>query len=255
LVTNRKFAVGSECRTLLEEAANKHLPLTITNKQDNSWQVYKSTFYAIKSHRIIVSLPVPEISDCHLEPAAGQEIAVAFKKGYHKCLFVTRIVAQEPYELDAGVSAPSMTLLVPEQIEKLQRRAYNRTKVPTGESIPVSFWKNDHSDQEIVWEGTLSDLSAGGVGVRMRKSDIVDLEPGQQFIIQFVPLTGYDPLRLSASFRHVAEIKEDDQVTLGFKLVGLEMDEGGRHMLRQISRIVNVYQRRQPISEHSGLSR
>jgi c-di-GMP-binding flagellar brake protein YcgR len=254
LTTNRKFAVGSECRMLLEEAAGKHLPLTITNKQDTNWQVYHSTFYALKSHRIIASLPVPDVSTGQMEPAAGQEIGVSFKKGYHKCLFVTRIVAQEPYELDPGVMAPSITLLVPEQIEKIQRRAYNRTKVPAKDRIPVSFWKTENPDQGVVWEGTLSDLSAGGVGIRIPKNEISDLVPGQQYHIQFVPLVGYDPLQLSGCFRHAVEAPEGEQVILGFKLVGLEMDEGGRHTLRQLSRIVSVYQRRAPISEHGQLT-
>jgi c-di-GMP-binding flagellar brake protein YcgR len=252
---NRKFAVGSECRMLLDEAAGKHLPLIITNKQDTNWRVYHSTFYALKSHRIIVSLPVPDVTTYQMEPAAGQEIGVSFKKGYHKCLFVTRIISQEPYELDPGVMAPSITMLMPEQIEKVQRRAYNRTKAPAGERIPVSFWKDGNLDQGTVWEGALSDLSAGGVGISMPKNEIPNLVPGEQFYVQFVPLAGQEPLQLHGCFRHAVESPEGENVILGFKLVGLEMDEEGRHMLRQISRIVNVYQRQAPISEHSNLSR
>lgn len=254
MVSNRKFAIGSECRLLLEEAAGKHLPLIITNKQDTSWQVYHSTFYALKMHRIIVSLPVPDVSTCQMEPAAGQEIGVSFKKGYNKFLFVTRMVAQEPYEIEPGVVAPSVTLLVPEQIEKVQRRAYNRTKAPAGERIPVSFWRTGTPDQGVVWEGTLSDLSAGGIGIRMPKNLISDLVPGEQFHLQFVPLAGFEPLQVNGCFRHAAELPEKGEVMLGFKLVGLEMEEGGRQTLRQISRIVTIYQRRAPISEHSQVT-
>jgi c-di-GMP-binding flagellar brake protein YcgR len=253
---NRKFAVGLECRNLLQEAVQKHLPLTLTNKQNNCWQVYKSTFIGVLANRLVVALPVADAGAGHIEPSAGQEVAITFKKGYHKCLFVTRIVGREQFELDPGVSMPAMTVFCPQQIEKIQRRSYNRATVPAGEEVVVSFWPSDTTDQSgSCWQAYLVDLSAGGMGLKMGKTQLPALVEGQQVDLEFVPLPDQEPLRLQGRFRHATDAPEAGQSLLGFQLVGLEMSEEGRQILRRIGRIASLYQRQEPLSKHSDLAR
>ena len=254
---NRKFAVGVECRNLLQEAAQKHLPLTLTNKQNNCWQVYKSTFIAVQSNRLVLALPVADSADSRIEPATGQEVALTFKKGYHKCLFVTRVIGRENHELDAGISMPVMTVFCPQQIEKIQRRAYNRAAAPAGEPVLVDFWPSaaDGAVNPPRWQAHLTDLSAGGLGLSMPKNELPAIQEGDQLELEFLPLPDQEPLRLQGRFRHATDMPDGRNALLGFQLLGLEISEEGRMLLRRISRIVNVYQRQEPLARHPNMSR
>ena len=239
-MTHRNFVVGIECRKMLQEAVQKQLPISVTNQLNKQWQVYKSCFLALQSNRLVVAMPIPDQNHCYAEPTQGQEIAVSFKKGYHKCLFTTRIIGQTQFELQTGETVPALLILSPTQLEKIQRRAYNRSSAPPGEPITVTFWPSDSPNRtgDNKWRGRLYDLSAGGLGLTMRRSELPDIPPGRQVEICFVPLPGQESLPLQARFRHATELPETGQFMLGFQLLGLEMDEVGRSLLRRIGRIV-----------------
>ncbi len=256
-MTNRKFMVGVDCKELIETAVGKRLPLTITTRQDKNWQVYKSNFIAIQSNRLYLAHPTPDMNDCHTEMATGQEIAVSFKKGYYKNLFVTRSISQDRFEIDSGVFMPVIVVMFPEQIERIQRRAYNRAEVPSNEIVDVTFERleDDHIVDRKQWHGHLVDLSAGGLGVKINKDAAVDLNEGDQFKLTFVPMSGQDPIEINSRFRHATNTDDPNEAMLGFQIIGQEMDEIGRNVLRRIGRIVNLYQRQQNISKHPNLIR
>ena len=252
-MTRRNFVVGLECKNILTEAVSKRLPLKITNKHDTRWQVYKSGFLGVQGNRLVLSQPVSDIEGTSMNLQEGQEIAITFKKGYNKCLFVTRFIGPCDFERDPGESVQAVQILWPQQIEKFQRRAFNRALVPPGDPIQVTFWKSDtpaKERKEKKWRGMLHDLSAGGLGITMLKSELPEFKVGDQFEMWFVPLPGQEPLCLPVWFRHVTTLAETDRVMLGFQTVGLEISEEGRSLMRWIGRIANVYQRQRPISEH-----
>jgi len=242
-MTHRNYVVGAECRQLLQEAAQKHMFINVTNQYDKRWYVYKSSFLALQSNRIIIAMPVPDQQDCYLEPAPGQTIAISFKKGYHKCLFTTRIIEQTQYQLDSDDTIPVLSALCPTQIEKIQRRTYNRATAPVGDPVTVTFWASDASTNTNKWRGKLYDLSAGGLGLTMLQPELPNIPEGTQVELCFVPLPGQEPLQLQARFRHATEMPETGRYMLGFQMLGLEMDEPGKNLLRRIGRIVNVYKR------------
>jgi c-di-GMP-binding flagellar brake protein YcgR len=252
-MTRRNFVVGLECKKILTEAVAKHLPLKITNKHDTRWEVYKSSFLGMQGNRLVLSTPINDSEDSAVQLEDGQEIAVTFKKGYNKCLFVTRVIGPCDFETDEGETVEAMQILWPQQIEKFQRRAFNRAQAPPGDPIQVTFWNSDTPPQERKekkWQGFLHDLSAGGLGITMLKSEMSEFQTGDQFEMWFVPLPGQEPLCLPVWYRHVTPMPETDQMMLGFQIVGLEISEEGRSLIRWISRIANVYQRQRPISEH-----
>ena len=245
IMTQRNFVVGVDCRNMLKEATQKQLPIHITNQQDKKWRIYKSCFFDLLSNRLVVAMPVPDQQNPYDPPDQGQEIAISFKKGYHKCLFTTRIIEQTQYQLETGQSVPAIMVLAPAQIEKIQRRTFNRAAAPPGEPVTVTFWCTD-SDAPAgnqKWRGQLYDLSAGGLGITMLQTELPNVAEGEQVEICFVPLPGQEPVQLQARFRHATEMPETGRFMLGFQLLVLEMDEHGRSLLRRIGRIVNVYKR------------
>ncbi len=253
-MTRRNFVVGLECKNILSEAVSKRLPVKITNKHETRWQVYKSSIVGIQGNRLVLSPPISEIEDTSTNLEEGQEIAITFKKGYNKCLFVTRFIGPCEFESEPGETVSGVQILWPQQIEKFQRRAFHRAPAPPGDSIQVTFWKSDtpaKERKEKKWRGILQDLSAGGLGITMLKSEVPEFKTGDQFEMWFMPLPGQEPLCLPVWFRHATSMPETDRVMLGFQIVGLEISEEGRSLMRWIGRIANVYQRQRPISEHS----
>ena len=254
-MTRRNFVIGVECRNLIAEAVQRHLPLKITNKQEKRWQVYNSNFLAVQSNRVILSMPIPDDKGCHMEVTEGQEIAVTFKKGYRKCLFLTRVIGRTEYQIDEGVSVPSIVTLCPQQIERFQRRAFNRAEVPEGEPVAVKIASLESGAEELKFSGQLCNLSAGGLGVTVSQSEMPEIEEDQQFEMRFVPLESQEEICVQARFRHATDQPEDESFMLGFHIIGLEMTEQGRNILRRISRVVNLYQRQKTLSSHPGLSK
>jgi len=307
----RKFAVGAECKKMLEEAVYKRLPVTITTKntaqipgdpdgdsgnhappQTNSetWQVYKSCFLSLNSNRVILAQPLAGDYDYALEPAAGTELAVTFKKGYSKCLFITRLIGPAQYRLEpeaevphtllaSGLSSesvatqthiiPALAVYHPQQIEKMQRRGYNRTTPPPELTVPVDFWVRQASEKK--YRGVLANLSAGGIGIIISPEDIPEIRENKEYEMHFNPLpagwqdrtdrsrTGQqgelvasasEVLQFPVTFRHVT-VRPDGKNLLGFQTVGLELTEHGRGILHRLSRIVKIYQLHHPLNYQS----
>ncbi len=278
----RRFVVGVDCKRLLEEAIEKRLPVTVTRKCDDNWQVYKSNLLYMDSNRIVMALPTPPVTGVPIEPVPGQEMAITFKKGYNKCLFVTRVISQDQFELEPGLTVQSVVLYRPEQIEKIKRRAYNRTEPPAGTIVPAIVWPCDDPACKIFSQ--LTNLSAGGIGltvppagtvlegvrdcaegcvaepvsITIENIDQAVFQENQQYEIFFFPFPHQDvgnqvgSVRVQARLRHVSG-SGDGSTLLGFQMVGLELSEEGRSVLRRISRIVSMYERQKPIAEHTNL--
>jgi len=253
MTPKRRFAVGTECRHLLDEACARRLPVTLTNKEADNWQVYKAHFLCRRGDRLLTSQPTPDTAPCHLEPAPGQVVAMSFKKGYNKCVFVTTIIRPENIELTPGEYTPALAVRLPQQIEKIQRRAFNRATVPVDLEVPVTMVPVEETDRPETLFGRLENLSAGGLGVIMSKNDGDKLTVGRQFLIRFIPLPQQQPLEVQARLRHVVPAAQPDRVMTGWQILGLEMTDEGRRRLRRIGRIVGVYERHQPLSRHTDL--
>jgi c-di-GMP-binding flagellar brake protein YcgR len=263
-MSKRNFVVGSECSKLLEEAVQKNLMATITNKHDNKYQLYKSSFLDSSGNCIVLTVPANHLDDgCPVEIVPGQEIAVSFKKGYNKCLFCTRVAALRQFELEPGLLIPAVAIYRPDQIERIQRRAYNRATPPVDMSIAVTFQPTSDSDKPSAkgnknqYHGVLADMSAGGIGLMMRPTageTLPDLPTNTQYKMEFTPLPGQEPLQLQVRFRQTCKAPDGHNVRFGFQIVGLEMTQTGRDTLRRIGRVVHLFERQQHISQHPYLT-
>ena len=246
----RKFIVGRECQTVLQLAQDKQFLMTVTNKNENdNWQVFKSKIIELQPNRMTISLAPPGAENGPVAPSPGQEIAITFKKGYNKCLFTTRAISCGQSEIEPGVIVPSITVYKPEQIEKIQRRAFERTEVPAGDKVTVNFYPCDNADDKC--RGQLCNLSAGALGAKILASEAPSWPNDRQCQLSFVPLPGQEPIVLQARYRHTTDANHDGYTLVGFQFVGLELTEQGRNTLHRIGRITTVYERRTQLSHSS----
>ncbi len=246
-MSNKKYLVGVVVRDILQQAIEKHLPVTLTTREGDNWQLYKSHFLAAQGNRLALALPVPDMQECHLEPAPGQEIALTFKKGYYKYIFAARVIARDTYTMDDQTSVPTMVVLMPVQLERIQRRAYNRAAVPSGTSIAVELRAGDDAEP-IVGQGRLFDVSAGGMGMFTDDSKTAKLQPDDQFVLSFTPPTERSQIDVHVRLRHVTPDDSGIGWHLGFQVVGMEMSDEGLSVLRRLGRLANSFNRRNHFS-------
>jgi len=250
-MAKRRFVNGIECRNLLNDMAQKRVRLTLTNRSDNVWRVYKSQFISLRGNQLILAQPIPDTAETPMEAGANQEIAISFKKGYNKYLFLTKIIKVDKYEEQPGRSLSVLHVYTPDHVEKIQRRAFTRADVPAESSVEVKFWRTG-STRETSWTGMLSNVSAGGIGVTINAAEFPELQESEQITLEFMPLPDQKPIVVDARFRHGSPADQAGKAVLGFQFIGLEISEEGRAILRRISRAVGVYLRKLPLSaEHA----
>ncbi len=254
-MAQRNYVTGMDCRRLLDEAVEKRLFAKITDKDDGRWEMYRSSFLGTQGNRLVLTQPTGEHPQQAVELAQGQNIAISFKKGYNKCLFITRVVGHGLYEVEPGIKMPTITILRPDCIEKLRRRAFNRVDAPDSMQIAVTMRPMDTSQANTECTALLKNLSAGGMAVEMPQADAQSLLADQQFVLEFVPLMDQGSLQVPARLRHITDVPDSDRSSLGFQFIGLDASSEGRNTLRRLGRIVSVFQRQQPIAKHSNLSR
>ena len=254
-MAKRNYVTGMDCKRLLDEAVEKRLFVKITDKDESRWEMYRSSFLGTQGNRLVLTQPTPEDEQAPIELAEGQNIAVSFKKGYNKCLFVTRVVGHGLHEVEPGVKMPTITVLRPDCVEKMRRRAFNRVDAPSSLQIAVTLRPTATMQGHTECSGLLKNLSAGGMTIEMTAAETEDLQENQQFVLEFVPLMDQGSLQAPARLRHVTGLPDSDQALVGFQFVGLEASAEGRNTLRRLGRIVSVFQRQQPVAKHSNLAR
>lgn len=249
-MTQRKYLIGAEARDLFLHAVEKHVPATVTTDSDDNLQVLKSNFLSLQANRLSLALPVPEGREGYAEPIPGQEIAVTFKKGYYKHIFVTRIVAREACTLEDGISAPAIVVLLPDQIERIQRRAYNRAAVPSMMRIPVacSLANIGPEQSSNTFEGLLQNVSAGGLGLTSNDPGVEQCQVGQRFSVSFVPPLESLPIEVVVRLRHIGRNDQETAWELGFQIIGLELQDEGAATLRRLGRLANRFHRQSQFS-------
>lgn len=125
---------------------------------------------------------------------------------------------------------------IPESMDYQQRRASVRINVGAANPLPVSL-KNEEG---LVLEGELKDLSAGGIGVRLRKDLPPQIEPGQRFECRFpCPMDAKEHFVCDIEIR-LAKPKTDahEPAFLGCQFLDLVKQQE-----RQLDRMVMALQR------------
>jgi c-di-GMP-binding flagellar brake protein YcgR len=255
----RKFAVGLDVKRLLEHALRKRTPFTITNQEQGQWQVYRAWLLAIQPNKLIFTNPREHRADIPLKTDAGREISVSFKKGYNKCIFKTRVIGPCEFtkETNNANSAnytkdthtdnnntetiQALAVYKPEQLEKIQRRSYDRAELPDDFSVEVTFWANNNP--KVTWQGNLLNLSAGGTAIEVDVRNRPNLDENTYCYLEFAPIPEQSKITVQARFRHQTDVVARKRCIVGMQFVGLEADEQGLRTLRRISRAVSLYQR------------
>jgi len=235
---------------VLDDAVRSERQLVLNHNSADGWRTYKAAFVsaAAPAKGILVKVTGTESGAEGKLPAPGDVLGGTFRNGHKKCMFSTILVA-----LQGKTDDSLWTIRRPEQLQQLQRRAYERAAPPKGLVVAVRFWREaagDHAavDTRDVRHGQLEDVSAGGMRIKVADSSEVQLDRTYRCV--FTPRPGKPSLVLDAVLRH-REAAEQGRASLGFQFVGMEATQDGLRLLDRLVRTVNHFQKSSANESHA----
>ncbi len=236
-----------QVKETIRDAANRHLPVTVTVRHDERWINLQSRLLDIDPQRIYIQIPTnAEGHPWELGPA--EKVGVTVKLKHHKYVFVSTVAGPDAFELDDGQKLPVVGLCWPSQMQRLQRRAYYRADVPEGCVIRASMWLGGMQSEpqqmtpdHPVFVGRVTNLSAGGFQFRTADDPGDRLETGYLAGVRIGFGPGQPSVFADAEIRHVAH--DNGEIVVGLQFVGLEQTHDGRQILRIIGGKVTELQR------------
>jgi hypothetical protein len=185
----------------------------------------------------------------------GQTVGISFKYGFESAVSGARFVfGAEVAAVESIVGGPaclgSVSLSMPDEIEVIQRRSFERVRPPEKMNVAVNVWSRNFlgggggtptAEVSQSWTGKLVDISAAGLAVAVSLSQGPALEAGQFVNLKFVPLPTETPLAFNAYVKSVSQTADGSSVCLGLATVGLEASPEGRLILQRLCNIVEQY--------------
>ncbi len=224
-------------------ACDKHVPLTVTIRDSGRWITLRSRFLRVDQGHILIEYPQVEEGQPPHEFAPADKIGITFKLKHYKHITMVTTVGPRTMKLPDGTDAHVLCVCCPLKMHRAQRRAYLRVDIPPNRVVRVSFWQGGVEaeptggpEDDPVWSGRVSNLSAGGFQVVADAALAETLETGDFIGVHISFGAGSDWVRADAQFRHVQVTGES--CLLGFQFVGLEQTPQGRKTLTSISQTV-----------------
>jgi hypothetical protein len=250
---------GTEPREILQAVIEKKIPAILSFLSWGKWQIAKVFLTSLGANRLDIQLsprkadPVAYPSDTYQKPYSidiqvNQPVGIAIKYGYGKLIFETTVVAIE--SSSDPENRRTISLLVPDRVEMVQRRSYFRVNVPASMKVIVMLWHRRCKDEaprssdaapESYWQGRLADISAGGVQLVVDKEQKPDFKKGQFMGLRFTPMPYEMPLMFNAQIRNILPTADGKSICLGLRIIGLEASTEGRQVLQRLCSVVEKY--------------
>ncbi|MBW8035340.1 MAG: PilZ domain-containing protein [Planctomycetes bacterium] len=214
--------------------------------------------YLAKGHWHVGNVRICEINRLSLQLELvsgldGEEMAIdidqpagiTFHYELSKYMFETSVIGYESGVNDG--QGGRLIVSFPVSCERMPRRVYERVAVPDSLHVEVLFWHRGYTDGqggvpvENYWQGSLIDLSAGGLLLSVEDRFSVDYRDGQLVGLQFTPLPHEKPLMVEGQIKYISRGDDGGLQHLGVEFVGLEACTEGRDKLGRIAETLGVY--------------
>jgi len=235
---------GTEPKEILKTVIAKKIPAIMSYLSNDKWHVTKVVMTNIGANIMDVEL----IQDGKPRPMniqISQTVSMSLKHGCGKFIFETKVLGLEPSSGHA--SGGKIVLAVPQNLKLIQRRSYFRVKIPDSLDVNIQFWQRHHAhdDSEMpqhhCCQGKLIDISAGGIQIATDAKNKSDLREGQFVGIQFTPMPYEQPLIFTAQIRTIFPTADNQNISIGLQIVGLETTPKGRKVLNRLVAVTEQY--------------
>jgi hypothetical protein len=248
---------GVDREKILQIAIDSKVPAIMSYLSRDKWHVAKVLLTKLDGETLRVESTISR-KQRPINIRVDQPVGISFKHGYGKFLFDTTVKSLEPStDPEANrQSGGTIVLALPDKIEVIQRRSYFRVDVPESLNVKVLIWhrtgrrsqtdpKHDTaSEMNDCCQGRLIDISAGGAQIiipNQKDAGKASFKKGQFISMRFTPLPYETPLILSAQIRNVLPTADEQNVSLGLQIVGLEASSEGREVLTRLIGVVEKY--------------
>lgn len=227
----------------LSEATRQNTTARMCHMAGGKWIRNDVTLRELADSGIVIQMSAGP--NTHLEKLQiHQPVGISFQIDYEKFIFDSVIIG---FESAIAAQGGRILLEIPEVMEKMPRRAYERQPVPPNLNIQVLFWHRGYADStthipiESYWQGQLVNLSAAGaqVSVALALSDC--FRPNQLIGLQFTPMFYQKPILVEAQIVHLRPEEDGGKLYLGLEFLGLEVSIDGRTILHRLADIVGEY--------------
>ena len=232
---------NKQTNEVLQMAAERGVPVTLTVRPDNRWMSFHSRAIAVRQGCLLLAAPDVEEGKPAYEFAPASKVGVSFKLKHYKHMFAATVKGIEQVDSADGTKTPAVVVVCPTRMHRLQRRAYIRAVIPSNRIVRAAFWLGGKeaepagtSPENPVWSGQVIDLSAGGFSVRVDNEAAEVLEAGAIVGVRLAFGTAEDTTFTDAQYRHA---EPDGEMTLmGFQFIGLAQTSEGQKALKMILR-------------------
>lgn len=224
----------------LRQAVEEGLRGTLSSLRDGKWNILDISITAIDEAGLHFRILSDNTNDISLKN--DQPVGICLQKEFEKYIFESCICAAKAVD-----QTSEFVLELPEKIEKMQRRAYERQPIPAELNVRATFWHRGymHSSKqaphEDYWQGKLENLSVGGAKIRVGPEQSDAFSTGQLVGVQFTPMCYQKPLLLEGHVRHLDPLAGDGSLTVGVEFLGLEASADGHNMLHRLLDVIDAY--------------
>jgi hypothetical protein len=240
---------GNRVRQILELLIEQRVPVIMSFQTGHQWQSARVLFTYIENERFDVKI-TPKKKNCNPGFQTGQMVGMSFKygfgSGYDNFIFDTKIVSLFP--ASGSAMDGDISLVIPEQIEMVQRRNYQRVAVPQRlGKIDVLAWCNvfGQDNKQILqrkdYHFELIDISASGIQIAISSEKKPDFQAGQSIGVKFTAVPNSSQIAFTAAVKNIFPTADGKSICFGLQTVGLEASPEGRLVLQRICSVVEEY--------------
>lgn len=246
----RALATGQKDQ-YLREAARERAWVTLAARTPNGWTQYKTRLLKLQDEPPLLVVEYPAGTGGRAAPdiGEGQLMGMTFRRGHRKCVFTTAVLGKQRLALAEHTHLGALLMRWPEEMQELQRRAYQRVDVPAGCDIEAGFWPQDTKlsprkpPPDPLFAGQVANLSAGGFAVTVGASDARNVRIGDVLVSRFALVKHHPPFTIQVLLRHAEPADTRGNVEIGCQFLGLEFSP---RTLARLTRAVTQFQRFNP---------
>lgn len=226
--------VAANMRTVVE----RNLPLTITILRQGRWLAFRSKALATKDGQLYLEVPVSTDDLKAVEVLAGQPCAMDFRLGIHLSFFNGVLTGPEKYVSQTGEETSAFVTPLPESLDRVERRAFERVDVPSDRVVRGRVWVAN--SQKPIWAGDVLNISISGFQLRTVKTAMVFFEP-EDIISSAISFEGEPLLQFDAHYRH--GVMDGEMAMLGLEFVISPSSAQDRASLAVVAAKVEEYKK------------
>ena len=228
---------GQQAAAVVQMAADRHAFITATAMYQNFWLSFKSKMLACTNG--LLWLEIPPASEGVQAKAflPEKECGLNFRLNSYRYFFTGTLTGPGKFTLSSGQEIDAFSSQLPQRLDRLERRAFQRVDVPEGRMARASVWVGPN--HRPIWLGKLMNISMGGFQMRTSVTALNFFETGDVVNVSLSFGSNELPLTVEAHYRHGTV--DGSMCLLGFEFTSLNFTPESKFAFETLAMKVKEY--------------